>query len=56
MDSPTSQELSKTYSIWYYKYEQDPTFDAENPTDEQEEDYENILATVMQENRNNKDL
>ena len=55
MDSPTSQELSKTYSIWYYKHEKDPTFDAENATDEQEEDYEKILAEVMLENKENQE-
>jgi hypothetical protein len=44
---PTSEELSKAYSIWYYKHEKDPTFDAENATDEQEADYEKILEEVM---------
>jgi hypothetical protein len=47
MSNPTSEELSKAYSIWYYKYEKDPTFNPEDATDEQEADYEKILEEVM---------
>ncbi len=53
MDTPTSAELSKAYSIWFYKHEKDPTFDAENATDEQEEDYEKILTELMSKNKKN---
>jgi hypothetical protein len=56
MTTPTSADLSNAFSIWYYKYDQDPTFDAENPTDEQEAEYEKILAEVMAENNKNQDL
>ena len=55
MDSPTSQELSKTFSIWYYKHENDPTFDAEDPSEEHEADYEKILSEVMAENKENQE-
>lgn len=47
MSNPTSEQLSKAYSIWYYKHEKDPTFVAEDATDEQEADYEKILEEVM---------
>jgi len=47
MNSPTSQELSKAFSIWYYKHEKNPSFDADYATDEEEEDYKKILEEVM---------
>jgi hypothetical protein len=56
MTSPTSQELSKTFSIWYYKHKNDPAFNAEDPSEEHELDYEKILAEVMAENNKNQDL
>ena len=55
MDSPTSQELSKTFLIWYYKHENDPRFNPEDPSEKYELDYEKILAEVMAENKENQE-
>ena len=56
MTTPTSADLSKAFSIWYYKHEKNPSFDADYATDEEEEDYKKILAEVMAENNENQDL
>jgi len=43
----SSGRVARVFGDWYYKHEKDPTFDAENATDEQEADYEKILEEVM---------
>jgi hypothetical protein len=47
MNSPTSQELSKAFSIWYYELKDDNSFNPENPSDEHEVAYKKILEEVM---------
>jgi hypothetical protein len=47
MSVPSSQELSKAFSIWYYEFKDDKSFNAEDPSEEHEVAYEKILAEVM---------
>ena len=40
--------IAKTYSVWYYKWIEYPFFNPEDPTTEQEEDYDLILKQIRE--------
>jgi hypothetical protein len=43
-----NQMIAKTFSVWYYKWIEYPFFNPEDPTPEQEEDYDLILKQIRE--------
>ena len=48
MNLNDNQMIAKTFSVWYCKWIKDPTFNAEDPTSEQEEDYDRIQKQIRE--------
>jgi hypothetical protein len=48
MNLNDNQMIAKTFSVWYYKWIKDPSFNPENPTSEQEDDYDLILKQIRE--------
>ena len=48
MNLSDSQMIAKTFSVWYYKWIKDPSFNPEDPTSEQEDDYDLILKQIRE--------
>lgn len=47
MNIPTPQQISKTYSVWYYRWINDSTFNPDDPSEVHEKDYDLILEQIM---------
>jgi hypothetical protein len=48
--SSTPQQISKSYSVWYYRWINDSTFKPDDPYEVHEKDYDLILEQIMNSN------
>ena len=48
MNLNDNQMIAKSFSVWYYKWIEDTSFNPEDPTSEQEDDYDLILKQIRE--------